>query len=378
MRSRCSQMRGFTLLEMMVVLAIALIMMVMILPVFQVTTRTVQTVERKLAIYEAARNILDIIDYEVRMAVINERGNTFSIKSITYTDTDANDKVSRPGTDSPATGKWDPLAYRQSRREGDSITYVKMQGGAFRWADNLLMPGSQAFPLSYPEAFLTTPEAWKTTIRSSLNFPNDFGGNTMGFYYAPKRPIQLNDVGKIKCEVDNTAITAEWMAGSPGTMWDPVFGDLNPGFEHKMMGTNWPSDPHKESMGISGTDIHYQIMRTFGAINLMDIDIAYWDAKARQFKDPPDNTLLALAPAPRAVRLTITVCDKERRGTATLSRVIQMPVGQGICDDETDTAGGPGVRQITRSAFDNTRMDIDIQPFNRPKDLKTLEVDLFN
>jgi len=369
--------RGFTILEMMVVLAISLVLMVMVVPIFQVTTRTVQTVERKLAIYEAARNILDILDYEVRMAVINERGNTFTLKNCMYTDTDLNNRVSPPGTPSPATGKWDALGYRQSRREGDGITYVKMQGGGFRWADNTLMPGSQAFPMSYPEAFINTPEAWKTSIRSSLHYPNDYSGDTMGFYYAAKRSDQLFDTSEVKCEVANTALTAEFLSGAVHSMFDPVYGDLMPGFEHKVLGFNKPFDPRGESKGLPGTDIHYQIMRTFGSIHLMDLDIAYWDARAREFKDPPDNTLLALAPAPRAVRITITVCDRNKRGTATLCRIVQIS-SQGLCDDETSPGGPGGSPQINRGALDTTRLDIDLNPYNRPKDLKILEPNMFN
>ncbi|HYF51044.1 MAG TPA: type II secretion system protein [Planctomycetota bacterium] len=366
--------RGFTLLEMMVVLAVALALMVMIVPIFQVTTRTVQTVERKLAIYEAARNILDILDYEVRSAVINERGNTFTIKSATYNDTDTNAKTSPPGTPSPATGQWNPLGYRQSRREGDGITYVKMQGGGFRWADNLCMAGSQAFPLSYPEAFINTPEGWKTSVRASLHYPNNYGGDTRGFYYSATRAQQLFDTSQIKLEFANEALWSELITGVVGSMLDPVYGNLMPGFEHKTLGFNVPFDPNLESKGVCGTDIHYQMFRTFGTIHLMDLDIAYWDAKAREFKDPPDNTLLALAPAPRAIRITITVCDRDKRGTATLCRIIQV-AGQGICDDETSSAGGPA--QINRAALDTTRLDIDLAPYNRPKDLKILEPNMF-
>ena len=52
--------RGFTLLEMMTVLAISLGLMLIIVPVFTVSTRVVERVERKLAVYESARGILDM------------------------------------------------------------------------------------------------------------------------------------------------------------------------------------------------------------------------------------------------------------------------------------------------------------------------------
>jgi len=107
----------------------------------------------------------------------------------------------------------------------------------------------------------------------------------------------------------------------------------------------------------------------------MDLDIAYWDARAREFKDPPDNTLLALAPGPRAIRITITVCDKDRRGSATLCRIIQVNA-HGLCDDEVSSPGGSG--QINRAALDVIRLDRDLTPYNRPKNLKVLEPNMFN
>jgi prepilin-type N-terminal cleavage/methylation domain-containing protein len=80
--------RGFTLLEMMTVLAIALILMMMMVEVFKVSTHTVQIVERKLAVYEAARGLLDEVEDNVRRTGYNERGELFAIKSMSFTDND--------------------------------------------------------------------------------------------------------------------------------------------------------------------------------------------------------------------------------------------------------------------------------------------------
>src|SRR6185436_13543238 len=113
--------RGFTLIEMLVVLAISLMLMVLVVPVFQVTTKTVQAVERKLSVYEAARNILDIIESDVKLGVVNERGGHWSLKSVAWED---NDAFTPPGS-TLITGNTDKasMAYKQSRRFADAVNY---------------------------------------------------------------------------------------------------------------------------------------------------------------------------------------------------------------------------------------------------------------
>ncbi|HYF51762.1 MAG TPA: prepilin-type N-terminal cleavage/methylation domain-containing protein, partial [Planctomycetota bacterium] len=109
-----TQPRGFTLLEMMIVLSITLLMMVLIVPIFQVSTRTVQRVEQKLKTYEAARMILDLLEGEIMQAVTaNERGEIFSIKNFDFKD---NDKF---------TPDFDPAKRYSlsSRRESDMALY---------------------------------------------------------------------------------------------------------------------------------------------------------------------------------------------------------------------------------------------------------------
>ena len=52
-----------------------------------------------------------------------------------------------------------------------TINYVKMQAGGYRFATNLVQPGSMAFPLTYPEISETAPEGWKCSIRSTMMYP---------------------------------------------------------------------------------------------------------------------------------------------------------------------------------------------------------------
>src|SRR5476649_1096975 len=80
--------RAFTLVEMMVVLTVSLLLMTMIVPIFRLSTKTVQVVERKLAVYESARNVLDLVESELQLAISNEKGEHFSIKHVSWIDTD--------------------------------------------------------------------------------------------------------------------------------------------------------------------------------------------------------------------------------------------------------------------------------------------------
>lgn len=109
--------RAFTLVEMMVVLTVSLLMMTMIVPIFKVSTRTVQTVERKLAVYEAARNIIEIIESDVQLAMSNEKGDHFSIKHVSWLDTDPFTPPSptpplTPGVSDTSSPRLSPIAAR--------------------------------------------------------------------------------------------------------------------------------------------------------------------------------------------------------------------------------------------------------------------------
>jgi hypothetical protein len=107
--------------------------------------------------------------------------------------------------------------------------------------------------------------------------------------------------------------------------------------------------------------------------------VAYRNDRARAFKDVPSDTLLAFTPAPKAIRITITVCDRDKRNVVTVSRIIQMPVGMGTCDDETDGVRPNGDSpQINLGAKESTwRLDVDPTPYNRTKDLKKLQATLY-
>jgi prepilin-type N-terminal cleavage/methylation domain-containing protein len=377
---------GFTLLEMMVVLTICLVMIVLLVPIFQVVTKTAQNVEVKLAVYESARNILDNVEYEIRMATINERCDLFQIKSFHYFDSDtaafrgSREKTFPAAGTQPSPVTFDTMAYRGYRREADGIGYVKMQGGGYRFVTNLKITGSQGFPLSYPDIYATTPEAWKCSMDSSLQYG----------YMTPypteqmiKRAKQLPNLTSIQLNVAANSLFADIRVDATSVqVWDALYNTLAPGFEFKLPGyfTDWNlagEDPNREGAGMTNANNTFTLQRRSGAIQLMDFDVAYWDAGVRKFRDLPDKTLLALAPAPKAIRVTITCCDREKRAQVTLCRVIQLPVGNGVCDAFEDSPTG----QITRTVDptrDAKRMDLDQEPYNRCKDLTVIDYRINN
>lgn len=369
-------MRGFTLLEMMVVVTISLLLMMLVVPIFQVCTRTVRTVERKLALYEAARNILDLLEFEVRLVAQNERGEHFSIKSIYFDDTDPNPAVSPPGNTKPGVADVDKRAYRQSRREADVVSFARHQGGAFRYATNLVKVGSMAFPLAYPEELNRTPEAWKASLRSTLAYPRGYVvGSDDSVGYIPSRGDSLANTRLI--EVEEVAHPINPMYNSQGNSFDFVdhcYDTFAAGNEVKLSGaTSVPPMPAirpgttcedaarvTEGFAYSSDDAFSTVRRSIGGINLMDLDISYWDsatgsATRFQFQDPPDNCAVYFWPTPKAVRITITVCDAEKRGSLTLCRLVYLPVGLG--------------NQVIDNGFSGsqTRMDKDMYPNNKAK-----------
>ncbi len=321
---------GFTMLEMMVVVSICLAIMVLIVPIFQVTTRTVQTVERKLALYEAARNILDILEFEIKMAVTNERGEQFCIKSLAWKDND-------PFT--PDTDATNTVHYTQSRRDADSIHYLKAQSGGFWNNFETPFPMSVSFPLAYYYHSYERPELWQGSVRTILTYPIETNSPPLtamrdDFQYdrenSPTRNECCTDVSKIQSSIiyQNYTMTLHRQR-PPGPqlqfdfseLWDKYPRRLAPG------GEVWkPRAPER--------DFYFTEQKRITGINIMDLNISFWNAAPgkRRFEDPPDNTGIWFAPPPKMVRVTITVCDAEKRGRITLCRVIHIPVGTGECD----------------------------------------------
>lgn len=349
--------RGFTILEMMVVISIALAIMLLVVPIFQVSTRTVRNVEEKLAAYEAARNILDIFEQEIRQAMSNERGEHFSIKSTSWNDTDAF---------TPATPVGNTKLYAYSRREADGVQIVKPQpgsyGATFGSSSNrgTLVNSSLTHPFNYPTQFLFKPnthESWYGSMRSTLLYPLpdiEYGDTP------PDRAAMLNDVSLIETSIQYYARTNDLSYPTPPSggliIWpnEPA-NRYTPGNEIKNQAiwNNWIND--------------YSRMQVTG-INLMDFDVAWWDESARKFRELQSewtgaNSVVYFAPAPKTLRITITVCDRAKRKRITLCRLVQVPTGMG--KGRVENIGG---------AQDSDALQPS--PYNRSKNLGVLEMGL--
>jgi hypothetical protein len=320
--------RAFTLLEMMVSLSICLTIMIVAVPVFQVTTRTVEAVERRLAVYEAARNMLDCIEVELRQAISNENGEIFCLKNIFFSDSD------------PWTPPGDGL-FRQSRREAHSIHFSRW--GAQPHDDYSLSDQSGGLGGGY-----SYPRTWTGQSKSDL-YHAAIAPNTIGMTAATRKPY-LDDVSLIELPImfagrGGGGKRALQPDGSwTSTCWNEDVRCMAPGGE-----INGP----RGSLGGAG------IM----SVAIVDFACAYWDEAEGGFKYPPDNCGVYFSPLPKAVRVTITVCDVKKRGRITLSRIVHLLCGIGAGVVENPSA--PDAKYLAPSAF------------NRAKDLRQVNSFLY-
>jgi prepilin-type N-terminal cleavage/methylation domain-containing protein len=313
--------KAFTLIEMMIVLMISLVMMTIILPVFQVTSRTVQVVERKLAVYESARNVLDQIAFEFRTAVQNEQGDGFGIKhryvmeDNPFTPINTDD----PGTPYPTdTTK----RFKGSRREADAICFGMTQPGGYRNNSSALFPGSMSFPLAHPEGDQYYPEGWQAMIWHTWSNPYLSAGD--------RDPADWDGgtgVEKIEAANSYDAVSNK-MAINEVTGSSPKYNTVQPGHTERF--NDWqPGGERIKYDPYLGTSIGYKKWRQTSGIRVMDIEFAHWNDVTRAFIRYSNYYSIYFAPAPKAVLVTITACDINKRAFVTLSRVVRIPIGTG-------------------------------------------------
>ncbi|MCW8129146.1 MAG: prepilin-type N-terminal cleavage/methylation domain-containing protein [Planctomycetota bacterium] len=301
---------GFTLLEMMVTVAICLMMMAMVVPVFQVVTRSTSRIERKLAVHEAARMVLDFYDAEIQSAVYDSRGNHFGIKSVAYDDGDS------------FTPAGAATRYGHSQRHGSELSYLRMPSFSANTAYASHDLGMALFNYSWDEDVNLV--ALGHVLASSD--------------YAYERAGALADVSQGR--TTGYLSRAHYRATSAGR--DMPAKALGPGFEWGAGGLC--DDEAGHGRGLSALDV-------------VDFEVAYWDDAARAFKNLPDFTAVYFAPPPKAIRITVTVADANKRETLTFSRITRVPGG---------TASGA----LPSGAPDAS--NTDPSPYNRLKDLKAL------
>ncbi len=357
---------GFTLVEMMVVATICLLVVTITVPVFRVSTQTVSSVERKLALYAAARNILDTFESESRLAVMNERGGHFSLKSLAFQDTD-------PFT--PQYANPDTIKYHASRREADCLNMMELQPGGYDYINVVggktvpLIPGSQGHPLAYPTNWGRYAEGWRVQLTSTLSYqtPSVVDVDQMEGHSSIDATDQLADVAQITTPVHAYAISnyhkdnvTDGGYASAIRMYDENYDMLGPGKEPRnarRVQTEEYLPGRQHYRGISG-------------IRVMDLDIAYWDATLNAFVNPPDSHAVYFSRPPKALRFTISVCDRDKRvGSLTVQRIVYLPTGsfKGTVANTSDatyyafTSGGTAPTNPNKGTV-----------FNRTKRLKNL------
>ncbi len=321
--------RAFTLVEMMVVLTVSLLLMTMIVPVFRLSTKTVQVVERKLAVYESARNILDLVESELQLAITNEKGEHFSIKHVSWMDTDPFTPPFTGPVILPGTMDTGNIAYKHDRRISDAVNYLRLEGHGTNsnYVPSMRQfPGGKFFPLSYPILEATFPEAWKCSMRSTLLYQHDFElGEEADSDAGQKRwsrSEQLGDVGQVELAFIFETVANQWEGiQAAKTMYDQTANYLGPGREIKV--------PHLVGGSGGPGQLEFQRQRRGGQVKIMDLAVSYWDDTQKKYMDLPENTVIYFFPMPKAVRTTITVCDVDKRTTLTLSRIVHLPCGSG-------------------------------------------------
>ncbi|HYF51218.1 MAG TPA: type II secretion system protein [Planctomycetota bacterium] len=339
---------GFTLIEMMIVLAVSLAIMGMMVPMFTVSTRTVATVEAKLQAYQSARMILDIMETEIRLAhPVGERGEIFAIKNY-HIDTMGKDKFANY----PDPSKRYALS---RRREGDCALFGQISR-LETYAGN-----------SYSSSFnlgLVWPNMCNHSAREGQAVR--FGGDLMHKNFWELEGYRT-DVSKIEfsLSVESQYQNVKWWWDAGGnTLMQPL--DMET--DYYAPGKQWGEplcSPHHAKWG-------WEIP----GIRCMDVDIAWWDDVNKQWcgaaKDQKyDFTSIYLAPIPKAVRFTITVCDPDKKSKVTLSRVVRMPAGNG--SGAIDPAQGASTDTAWFQADPANPKKPLISQYNRLKDLNSIE-----
>jgi type II secretory pathway pseudopilin PulG len=339
-------MRGFTLLEMITVVLISLALMLMIVPAFQVTTRAITTVNRKLEVYQAARNILDQLELNIQQAIFNERGEVFTLKSVAWQDTDpfTPDGVNPDGT----------KRYYQSRREADCLHFICSAQHLAPGNISSDYFGAMPYPLVYPNGGPSSVEAYRGAL-----MPNHY------YEKNSTRNASLADVSKLKVGQLMVMRDGNRSGGTP--QYNDPADFFSPGNEMK-----YPSQSNYNALVNNAVPADNSFVPAIAGFanpfSVMDLDVAYWDDIAKDFKDPPDDTAISFAPFPKALRLTITVCDRDKHKVVTLRRIVHIPC-----------ATGDGALDPAQAAPDTVYSNPgSISKFNRTKDLKVLDPRLYS
>jgi prepilin-type N-terminal cleavage/methylation domain-containing protein len=331
---------GFTLIELMVVLLITLIIMGMLTSFFVTTTKVVSVVELKLRLNEQARGILDTLEEQIINACANERGGQFAVKGLSFTDGDSNLKVS---PDNNATA---------SKRKVDALHFVQtapikavMKGYPYS--------GGYPFPLysSWVSNSSAAHEYGMVVLFANIHYAlRPDGEPNTGFHptnesdAAIKNAAIKNDVSRLsysilKRELNNNPRTnytrvltdPDGAGGNYHIPGDVVPHRLEPGYELGAAQLNLNMGGTSTKLAITT----FQFSETtrdifdFDDVHLMDLSIAVWDETDRKFYRVNDLCAVYFAPIPKAILISITVCDLNKKGRVSFSRIIRPPTGGG-------------------------------------------------
>jgi prepilin-type N-terminal cleavage/methylation domain-containing protein len=323
--------RGFTLIELMVVMVITVIIMGMLTSIFVSATKVVTVVELKLRLAEQARGILDTFEQQIITASADERGGQFVIKGVTFTDNDPDPKVSS-NTNSAA-----------SIRMADAFCYSQTGCSGVKWQRKGPVKGGFVTPMYQTYAGSNSHEYAMNSFYSKIHYPfpavpfrSGTGGTSS--YYAITTPGDQttvnNDVSRL-----TYALYKKEMSRSPwtyGKLFDKTSGvqvswyfrpsdlvthPLEPGYE--IGAPNLPGGVMGGGYGGIASAYYFE------DIHLMDVSFAAWDETDRKFHRVPHLHAVYFAPMPKAILVTITVCDVYKKGRITYSRVILIPSGTG-------------------------------------------------
>jgi hypothetical protein len=213
----------------------------------------------------------------------------------------------------------------------------------------------------------THPGAYKASLRSTLAYPKRDDYDASGYIMSGNTP---RPVGQLRQDMLNDTARIELMNYLVSTNHETIeiFNNALPNWNPHLTPKDQihqffaPGNEPKYTVPVTG-DVARKNQARMSGIRIMDLDIAYWDEDAKKFRDPPDNSVIYFSPPPKAVRVTITVCDAERRSTVTLCRVIHLAVG-------SNAAGGISQKQWIKPDDGDYTVPV---PCNQVKNLITLE-----
>ena len=304
---------GFTIIEMLVAVGLSILLIGVVTMAFQVAARTIEVVQRKLDIYEAARGVMQEMSMAIKPAALNFRGEYFIIKSVAWQDKD-------PRTPEDATKVGDQLfpkmevlvvpqmdatRYDASRRECDCLSYIQSTIGRSD-GGGATMPYAAASP--YSSGYKLERFHHNALFRSSWDLNTNCLDDVLGMNIKPfgmyaNMPYETLYGADTDGDGKDEAFTYQY--------FECEEFELRPGRDY------------------SGTSVNARSGRGRADIASMDFNVSFWHDGVRRFIDPPDYTMVAISPLPRAIKIAVSIWDYDGRDYETFCRIIWLPAGVG-------------------------------------------------